>query len=85
MWLNVEAVIAPALKPYAEVAAEVERLWRDDKLAADMRDKAQSLVDSGREGVSIAGLAGDAAAELQPQLGFSPVRQWPGSGGLCHS
>jgi len=71
IWLNVEAVIAPALKPYSEVATEVERLWREDKLAAEMRDKAQSLVDSGREGVSIAGLASQANAELQTSEPFN--------------
>ena len=70
VWVDVDAVIAPALKPYAEVATDVERLWREDKLAAAMRDKAQGLVDSGREGVTIAGMATEAGADMQTSEPF---------------
>ncbi|VAW10438.1 hypothetical protein MNBD_ALPHA09-148 [hydrothermal vent metagenome] len=71
VWVDVEAVTPPALRPYAEVATEVEELWREDKLAAVMRDKAQSLVNSGREGVSIAGLAARVDVELQTSEPFN--------------
>lgn len=71
VWVDVEAVIPPALRPYQEVAAEVERLWREDKLAAAMRDKAQGLVNSGREGVTIAGLAAQAGVQLQTSEPFN--------------
>lgn len=64
VWIDVDDVIAPALRPYDEVKSEVETLWREDKLAAAMRDKAQGLVDRGREGVTLAGLATEVGSEV---------------------
>lgn len=65
VWVDVMGITEPALEPYEKVASEVDTLWREDKLAAAMRDKAQGLVDRGREGVTIAGLATDAVADLK--------------------
>lgn len=72
LWVEVKDVIPPALNPYDDVKTEVERLWREDRLAAALREKAQALISRGREGVTIAGLADEVG---QPLLTSEPFER----------
>ncbi|MDO8289277.1 MAG: SurA N-terminal domain-containing protein [Parvibaculum sp.] len=56
-WVQIDNVTAPKLKPFADVKAEVVKLWTDETRKAKLAELAQSYVERGNKGETIDALA----------------------------
>ena len=64
-WVEVIDVKPAVTKPFEEVKAELERLWRGRELRAELSKTAQSLADRIKAGASIEAVAKEAGLEVQ--------------------
>ena len=69
-WIDVVEITPAATKPFEEVRADVERMWRERELRASLTKEAQALVDRLKAGATIEGIAKDIGAEVQTTKPF---------------
>ena len=81
-WVDVVDITPAVTKPFEEVKADVERIWRERELKAALGKQAQALVDRLKAGEPLAAIAKELAAEVQttapfkrgkPPEGFAPA------------
>lgn len=56
-WVNVDNVSPAKQKPFAEVRADVEKLWKDETRKAKLAELAQNLAERGNKGETIEKIA----------------------------
>ncbi len=56
-WINVDNVTPAKQKPFAEVRADVEKLWKDETRKAKLAELAMSLAERGNKGETIEKIA----------------------------
>ena len=77
-WVEVTNVTPSATRPFDEVKADVEKLWRERELKAALGKQVQALVDRIKAGETLAVVAKELGAEEQTPPAFKRTEPPPG-------
>jgi peptidyl-prolyl cis-trans isomerase D len=69
-WVEVVDITPAVTKPFDEVKAEVEKMWRDRELRAALARQAQALVDRIKAGETLATVAKELGTDVQTTAPF---------------
>jgi peptidyl-prolyl cis-trans isomerase D len=81
-WVEVVDITPAVTKPFEEVKAEVEKMWRDREVRSALSKQAQALIDRVKSGETLATIAKEIGVEVttskafkrtQPPEGLSPA------------
>ncbi len=77
-WVEVTEVTPSLTKPFEEVKAEAEKMWRERELRAALGKEAQTLVDRIKAGADIATIAKEIGATVETPAAFKRTQPPPG-------
>lgn len=77
VWVDVDVITPEALRPLEDVKAEASDLWTKEKLREKLFERAQALVEKGRQGTSLDELAKSTGQTVQQS---KPMRRRDASG-----